>query len=271
MRIPFKPRTVYWAPEDGGPGGFLQNAMSMFHRSPAAKPNAVIDPKTFKFDPTTGKPINGTEDPNNPDPNKSPANPLEMFGKMWETPNSSEVDTPPSFKLDPEKLKTLAGSLDFTQHVTPELQEKLKSGDPQAMREALNGLGQSAYMKLMEHMPALTEAYVSAKSKHDQKGLGRSVKSTLTKQGLDKLAAGNPLLKKQLDTIGEQLLGQFPDASPEWLAEQTPKYFVEIAKLLSPGEFKEVADPAKPQPQPGESDYDWASYLAGKPQPTTNK
>ena len=257
------------------------NLMQLFQKKPpAANPNGP-DPKTFKFDPMTGKPIQANVDPNNPNPNSADAvdpnnpdggskkNPLDAFKNLWSNDPNKSDGKPPAFNLDPTKLSELTKSLDFSSHVTPELAQKLQSGDVNTLKEALNTLGQSVYGTVFQHMPQLTESYVGARLEHDRKGLGHSVKSTLTKQSLSKLAADNPVLQKQLEMIGEELLKNHPDADPDWIAGQAQEYFVSIAKSVSPDSFKGPNDSNDKNKQQDGS-FDFGAWMTNKPQPQSD-
>src|SRR3970040_2396563 len=106
------------------------------------------------------------------DPNKKSTNPLDNFKDLFKIDaTGGDKDKAPSFQLDPEGVKKLVGSLDFAQHVTPELAAKFQSGDQAAIKEAMNSLGQSVYSTLFQHMPALTDSYVNSRLQHECHGL----------------------------------------------------------------------------------------------------
>ncbi len=244
----------------------MGDIMRFFQKKTQAAPNATPDTSGYKFDPVTGAPIerdaNGAiiqKDPNAP-PAKSPANPLDQFSKLWDTPDPSKKAVAPSFSLNPDSLKQLINSQDFTANITPELQQKLKSGDAAAVTEAMNEVARSAYGRIFEQLPQLTEAYVGARLQHDRAGVDQSVRKSLTKQHLDKLAENNPVLKRQLEVIGEGLLEQFPDAQPDWIAAQVPIYFTEVTRQLNPDAFKPGPDAPK-----GPDAVDAANGITSKP------
>lgn len=204
---------------------------------------------------------------------KSQDNTLTSFEGMFKMDGQAGTeDDAPAFALDPEKLKTLTGNLNFAPQLTPELLAKLKEGDPQATTDLLNSVGRNAYATLMQHLPALTGKYVDARLAHSQKGLGKSVKSTLTKQSLSKLAEGNPILAEQLDGISSRLLSKFPDADPDWLAEQTKQYFISVVQSMgvklddgTGGTTKDKPDPTDLSQKEG---FDWGTYVANSPSAT---
>jgi hypothetical protein len=250
----------------------IPNLMAMFQK----KKDPVVDPNAKKedIDQTTGKPRVKAEDIDQATglPRvKSQPGPLDMFAGLFDNTNKTGDDAQPSFSLDPEKLQKIAGQLDFTGQLSPEDIEGLKSGDPAKTAAILNRTGQNAYSMLMQHLPALTEKFVTARLEHSQSKLGGQVKSTLTKQALEKLAANNPILKQQMETISEELLGKFPDATPDWIAEQTKAYFVEMARVVSPDLFRsedELKGAGKPKRDPKDvsqtPDFSWGAYLGNE-------
>lgn len=253
-----------------GHANMFQELMARLKGGKSTNQN-VEDPKNKKIaDPND--PANKGKDPNDPN-SQITKNPLDNFkGLFTLDPNKQKDGTPPSFSLDQEVLKKITGNLSFSGDITPELAEKLKSGDAETIKGLLNSVGQNAYMTLMQHLPALTEQFVNARLEHSQKGLGKSVKTALTQQSLAKLAADNPVLKKQLEVVSAQLLENFPDADPEWVAEQTGTYFLEVTRLLFPDAVKDTSgnlqdndnkkpDPADISQRPG---FDWGTYLVNQ-------
>lgn len=222
-------------------------------------------------------------DPNNLDTNKSQNKPLDIFKDLFQTPTVDSADATPSFSLNQEALTKITEKLDFAGQLSPELLDKLKSGDSETVHSVLNTVGRNGYMMLMRHIPALTEKYVNARLEHSQKGLGKSVKNTLTQQSLAKKAADNPVLKEQLDAISSRLLERYPDADPDWLAEQSADYFVQVARLLSPDSFVQEGEagtgeetgPRKrrdPRDIAQNPDFPgWATYLTGNAIPAATK
>lgn len=210
---------------------------------------------------------------NNSNANKSQDNPLDIFKDLFKmSSDGSDENASPGFTLDQEALTKVAGRLNFAGQLTPELLDKFKTGDAETIQNVLNTVGQNSYMMLMQHLPHLTEKFVTAREQHSQKGLGKSVKQQLTQQSLAKLAAGNPVLKDQFDSISQRLLEKFPDADPEWLAQKTGEYFVTIAKMVSPDQFKvegENGDSNGGGQRKDLSDisqrdgFNWGKYLVG--------
>lgn len=231
-------------------GGQQPNQDQQIAAAKQKKPNDPLDTNKKDFGEA------GTEGGTNAGSQK---NPLDSFAGMYDTTaNKAGEIKPPVFALDPTALATASQSLKFSSHVTPELAQKLQSGDPAALAEAFDAVGRQVYQTVMSHQSTLTDRFVAARMDHDRKGLGQSVHSVLTANSLAKLAEQNPVLKEHVQEIGDKIASKFPDASPEWIANQTKEYFVTMAKQLDPS-----LDSTKVAAQrEAETGTDWAKWLA---------
>ena len=188
----------------------------------------------------------------------SPKNPLDSFAGMYDNKSIADGDKPPVFALDSKALESAAQSLQFAPKITPELAQKLQVGDPEALAEVLNAVGRQAYQTAMSHQSVLTDNYVNARLSHDRKGLGQSVHSVLTANKLEQLAEKNPVLKEHVREIGGKIADKYPEASPDWIAEQTRNYFVNIAIQLDP-----TLGGAKPAVRGNpDEEVDWAKWIS---------
>lgn len=209
----------------------------------AAQPNQPLD--------TTSKDFAAAGD-------QIPKNPLDSFTGMYDTKSRGTDEVPPVFALDPASLRTAASQLNFSAHVTPELAQKLQSGDATAVADAFNELGRQVYQTTMSHQSTLTDRFVNARMTHDRKGLGQSVHSVLTANSLAKLADQNPVLKEHVTEIGDKIASKYPDATPDWIAEQTKNYFVTMAKQLDPS--LDATEVAKKKDK--EEDINWEEWMS---------
>lgn len=187
----------------------------------------------------------------------SPKNPLDSFKGMYDNVPMGDDAKPPVFALDPKALETAASSLKFSSHVTPELAAKLQSGDPVAIAAAFDAVGRQVYQTVMSHQSTLTNRFVDARLSHDRKGLGQSVHSVLTANSLAKLAENNPTLKEHVQEIGDKIASKYPDATPDWIADQTKNYFVQMAKQLDPSLDSAKVDKEKKQA----ADINWEDWI----------
>lgn len=188
-----------------------------------------------------------------------PVNPLDSYAKMLENANSpADSKTPPSFNLDPEGLSNVAGKLNFTQGVSPELIQKVTSGDIQALLEVMNSVGQNAYKAALAHSSTLTDTHLNKREEYEDSRLGARVKQTLLKQEIASTPnLQHPVVKQEITRIAEQFAKQYPDATPAWIRDAALKYFDEVHNAVSPGTQQQSNQSANEV-------QDWESFLFNK-------
>lgn len=195
------------------------------------------------------KPANGNNQNANPN---EPANPLDVYGKMFDNPQSND-DAPPNFAIDPKVMDQVVGSQDFMKGINPELMQKATSGDINALMELMQHSSRSAYRAAIEHGGVLTDKFVGAREQYGQKKLPDVLKSHLTEQ---QLAANtpnykHPVVKQQLKDIASRLQRTHPDAQPQEIAEMAKDYLQQLMTAISPTDQNTEANNT-----PKETDWD---------------
>ena len=170
------------------------------------------------------------------EPPKSEVNPLDAFKDLYKTnpDNTDGANTPSRLELTDEVFNQVIPNLDFTQGLTPELQQQLAQGDSKAFMTAIQQAGANAYKTAMQHNAALMNDHLDKRFKEFQPTIQKSVASNLTSSALSTLPnADNPVVKAELDRVASQLQSKYPDAPPEWVAKQTNVYLSELGKQLA--------------------------------------
>lgn len=198
--------------------------------------------------------------PNNPNAKvNEPANPLDVYSKMFDNPSNTEAA--PSFSIDPKVMDQVVGSQDFMQGVDPELMQKATSGDTQALLQLINHSTRNAYRAAIEHGGVLTDKFVGAREQHSQKGFSSRVKQELTTNALSKTPNfQHPVVRKQLTEVAQRLQSQHPDASPEEIAEMSKDYLTQLAGALNPEDPSKKGG-NKPEAEERGEDY-WNNFFA---------
>jgi hypothetical protein len=213
----------------------------------------------------------GGNQPNNGNSNQPTNNPEQMqdpmkaYANMWNPATPDQNNKPPEYTINPEIMKKVTDSMDFAQGLPQELAEKLQSGEQLSGQEIvamMNHVGRTTYAHAMNHQSKLTEKFVGLHGEHFQKNLPQQMKKYLTNQRVRGLpsAQGNPVVQQHMEQIAERLTASNPDASDEWIAEQTKNYFVNMARMISPDEFPTSSSG---RAQPNEIDWD-AFMLSGQ-------
>ena len=199
-------------------------------------------------------------DQNNPA--KSASNPFDEYAKLFKTASENSDIQAPQFSLDPKVIADVAGKMDFTKGINPELIQKANSGDAAAMMQLIQETGRNAYRASLEHATKLTDTHLGQRSEFESKSLKRGVKEQMTS---DALTANNtnlnhPVIKAELNRIAKQFAAspEYADASPSEIAKAAHTYLNDLHAAMNP------ADPSKTKEgkaKPKEVDY--MAYITG--------
>lgn len=208
---------------------------------PNPNPNSTVPGNT--------QPNPDAVDPNNPnsqgtsDPNKLQG-PEALYEKFFDDA-APTTEQAPKFDIDPKTMQSVTEQLDFASSLPPELQQKMANGETltgQEMLQAMNHVGRQAYATAMNHGSKLTERFVGMHSEHSLKSVPKTVAERMVQSRIanNPNAQRHPVVRKQMEVIASQLLKTNPDASPEWIEEQTGEYFLNLARETNPEIFKEI-------------------------------
>lgn len=192
-----------------------------------------------------------------PGSTSEPANPLDVYSKMFDNASNPNVEAPPSFNLDANVLNDVSSKMSFTDGIQPELMQRASSGDMQAMMQLMDSVARNAYKASLQHSSALTDKFVGARSEYEAKGLGTKVRGELTNQALNEVPnSQHPVVKQQLREIANRLQAQNPDAPPQQIADMAKKYMIDLANAINP-----AAPPAINANGTPAGEVDWDAYI----------
>jgi len=239
----------------------FNNIMSAFTgtgegKQPGQKPTGQVKPVNDgmqSLDPNAGQ----------QQQKKEPSDPLAAFEKIFDNTPDKDAPKAPSFKLTPEVLKQASESLDFSDVVPQDFRERFDKNDPSAMSDLVNGLARKLYSTTLDHSSILTDRFVGQRSEHDRRGLGSEVTKTLAKNNLKSIASKSPVAAKQIEQIHDAIIAKNPDATPEFVQEQTEEYFRQIALVMFPelAELNPAAQKKKQQSAELTGNTDWDKYF----------
>lgn len=159
--------------------------------------------------------------------------PLAEFSKMYE--NSTTPEAPPAFRLDSAQLQTVASNQDFTRNIDQALLQRATSGDSAALLEVIQATSRNTYSAALEHSSKLTEGFVTAREGFADKGFTGKIKNELTVAALTGTQNfSNPVVKRQLVSVAQELQKQHPDASPTEIAAEARRYITELSNAINP-------------------------------------
>lgn len=195
----------------------------------------------------------------------TPPNPLDIYGKIFENnPDADSNSAPPSLSLDSNVLSDVTKQLDFTKGIDSEAMQRLQSGDLSSLPDVLNAVARQAYSTAMQHNSALVDKFVSQRAEYDAGRIAPTVKSALTESKLSSTMEGMdfPGMKQQLTEVASRLAKAYPDASPDWIAQQAQDYTKQSAMRalgLSPEQIQQFQ--TQQQQQKTAADTDWSTYF----------
>lgn len=210
--------------------GIFANLMSAFSGQPPAPPQQQLPANqpamVAQADANGGIPKIETPAP--------PPAPMSDYKDLFAPvdPKNAPQTGPVALNLDPAKLSQMAGQLDFTKSITPELLAKINAGGPEAMTamlSAMNVVGQQAFTQAVAANTKIAESAIAAT--HTQ--LGAQIPGMVREHAVTAaLRENNPMFSNPatqpiLEMIGKQFIAKFPEATPAQIQENAKKYLVE--------------------------------------------
>lgn len=200
-------------------------------------------------------------DPNNPA--KATENPFDAYQKVFDNAAKNSDIQAPTFSLDPKVISDVAGKMDFTRGINPELIQKAQTGDANAMMELIQETGRNAYRASLEHATKLTDTHLGQRSEFESKSLKRGVKEQLTSDALiaNNTNLNHPTIKAELNRIAKQFAAspEYADASPAEIAKAAHSYLNDLHAAMNP------ADPTKTKEGKAKSaEVDYMKYITGE-------
>lgn len=199
-------------------------------------------------------------------PIQEPATP-DPFETLWQPNEDTSTQQALNFNLDPEKLATIAGKIDYASAITPEIQQRLAMGGDDAVKatlEALNVVGRQTYQQNAMATSKLIEAAVAS----TKASMADEVKKQIRLMGLsDGITESNPALSNPafapiVSAAKQQIVAKFPNASQQELNKMLNQYLTKAGEAFNPELVKKANAPAGTFGNPNaEPDTDWLAFL----------
>lgn len=175
----------------------------------------------------------GPEASTPPDAQPDKAEEPSPYENMWE---QQKPPDPVSLAatLTPDKLQALAEGQRFSQVLPPEM---LEGVNPQA----LDALGQAVYKATMQHQSTLVDSLVTERLKASEADIAKRVKQEMVKAETRRNVELPKEAEPVVNMVSAQLAQTHPNASPEWIAEQSRAYFLNVARQVNPEAFEPPA------------------------------
>lgn len=232
----------------------MQTLFGKAQPQPAQQPQQAATPQHVQANPTVP---NGTEPTANPNPTTEQSqSPTDKFKELWSNPNQP-TNQAPNFKLNPEQLKSVTGTMDFTKSVSREDLSKIAQGGEgaiEALGNVLNAFGREVFGASAQFSSHMTESGYQSASKVIDNGLPSAIKKQLTEQHIYQ---SNPKLKDPaLQPLIGALQGQFSAKHPNATAQEINDLVSEYMTTVVGAAFtKEEPASAATQKQNGATDF----------------
>lgn len=248
-------------PQQGQQGNMFQNMMSFAKGMIQKPPQQQQQNQNQSQNINQNQNQNGNQNQN--DNGNANVDPFKEYEGLFAAPDPSKTEKAPQFMIPEDVLTKASGSIDFMSGLPQELQDKLGSGEPldtQTIVSLMSHASRNAYSKAMQHATNLTDKFVNQHSEFSKKGLSKDVQRVLASNSVSKIpGADNPLVRGFLEMTSHSLAEKYPDKDPQWVAEKAQKLFLDMAKVMTPGNKDESTTDEKDLSQ--RQDFNWDSYL----------
>ena len=197
-----------------------------------------------------------------PEPTKSLSDFAALFEPAPVDPNAKQEAEPvdPFSHLTKEAIGKAAGNLDFSQAVPEELMVKALSGDAGAMRQAMNGVVQAAFVEMMAGSNTIADKRIQFAMQNQADKL---IKQRLADHAMDQAISTNPYLsdpatKPSRDALTASIRTANPKITPTELNTQMADYLQAFAQSISGKASTAKAPPGtKQRVSPEEDAFDF--------------
>ena len=196
----------------------------------------------------------------NANPANFPPNPMDAYATLFDNANKEKPEAPPSFSLDPNKLKEISGGMSFTGGVDQELMQKAVQGDIQAFSQVMDQVARNAYSMSLQHSGALTDKFVGARSEFERKALNSEVSKQLVHNSLQVPNQDHPVVRAELRRIADHMLQTNPNANPAQIAKEAQEYFIKLSQAMgtsAQGDGSTESSASQP------AEVDWDKWFSG--------
>jgi hypothetical protein len=177
--------------------------------------------------------------------------------KLGEAEKPTTIFNPNEILADEEAVTALLSKTDFTSNISPETQQKLADGAPDAMLALNNDIGKQVYLQAMRHTTALVDRQMNERFAAQEGVTSSKINSSINDKDLAKLLPEitNPIIALGVQPFIDKLRAQNPSMSTADVAAQTKEYLGDLNNKLN-------APPPDPKK---DEEVDWMEGLDFNP------
>lgn len=222
--------------------------------APAAIPG--VDPTGSNTNPVPGSP--------SPEPKDPLAHFAQIFDNKQLEANQPEPTVASSDLFTNENMGKILESLpNFTDHISQETRENLAKGeDPNAVMVAFDEIGKGAYSAALQHAVRLSESLTTKRLETLEASFSDKINQHQVQQNINQheLIKGSPVLQAGISIIADRLQRTNPTASAQWITDQSTKFFLESANVLSGNEPGGKKIPGAGDNPPASDETNWVEF-----------
>lgn len=175
------------------------------------------------------------------DPTQQQKSPLDEMSKVWETKKDKDgneikpTGPEPLFKPDLKTLGEAVSKMNFTSKLNPETVKKALAGDHDSFSQAVNSAAQEAFQQSLLASSQMMEGAFTKKMAEFQKNSEtqfRTLRSSEAAFGKNP-AFAHPAVKPMFEMMRDKFASQYPEASPQEIADHTENYFTQAFGAIS--------------------------------------
>lgn len=150
----------------------------------------------------------------------NPQNPLDFLMAVSNNKPNDSTGQAPELSFPQETLAKVAQSMDYSKHIPQEALQALQAGDMSQLGVILNSALQAQYQTIMQHQAAVTNKFVADHAQYAGQQQQQTMRSSIVDSSLQ-IQNLHPIAQEMFRSTAKKLAGQYPDASPADIEQQT--------------------------------------------------
>jgi hypothetical protein len=200
-------------------------------------------------------------------PPATPPATADPFETLWtQDPKDATTGQQLNFNLDPAALAEIAGKLDYTQAITPELKQRLANGGEDAVQANLEVLNLVSRLGYQQNAVATTKL-IEAAVRNTEASMDARIATVIKSMGLgENLSASNPALSNPkfapiVEAAKKQIIAKNPNATQAELNKLLSTYLDQAGEAFAPGLAARANAPRNTVGNFNQPETDWFEQL----------
>lgn len=193
----------------------------------------------------------------------------DPFETLWQNDEKEQKPQGLNFNLDPNQLAEIAGKIDYSQAITPEIRQRLSMGGEDAVAATMEALNLVSRMNYQQNAMATTKL-IEAAVKTTEASMESKIQKVIKSMGLEEnITSSNPALQSPafapiVKAAKEQIIAKYPNASQQELNRMLNQYLAKAGEAFNPELTKKANAPAgySNTIETMQQEQDWSAWLS---------